>query len=213
MEQNKLSDLLKYIVSEVDDKGGFTSTIRLVKFLYLIDIEYFRIKQRLLSELNWTFYKYGPYAFEIQPAAKRLGYNLKQEEFISEKGFRGTSFHVDSYQPPPEWLNSQSQNIINQILEIWCDQDTSVLLNYVYFQTEPMLHGKRNEPLDFSYIESGSRFYELSFKDVSNRKKDELLNSIRTSSSLEDESLTKTVNLKDESYYEFIKILNSEDRY
>jgi len=39
---------------------------RLIKLLYLLDIENYKSYQRIFTELDWIFYKYGPYAFEIE---------------------------------------------------------------------------------------------------------------------------------------------------
>jgi hypothetical protein len=34
---------------------------RLVKLIYLIELEYFRLKHERLTNLDWKFYHYGPY--------------------------------------------------------------------------------------------------------------------------------------------------------
>jgi hypothetical protein len=40
-------------------------------------------------------------------------------------------------------------------LNTWGDRSTGEILDYVYFRTEPMENGIRNEPLDFSVIPEG----------------------------------------------------------
>ena len=210
MDNQKLSELIQYIISEVDDKDGYTTTIRLVKFLYLIDLEYWRTKRTLLTNLKWIFYNYGPYAFEIQNIGSKLGYNLIREEFKLANGYSGTSFHSQGYKPPPSWLDSVSQSIINRILEIWCDQDTSTLLNYVYFETEPMIFGKRNEPLDFSIVEFGSRFFDFKIKTIDKNTKDKLIQDLRDFNKSENSELIYPINIKDELYFDFIKSIEDE---
>jgi hypothetical protein len=41
---------------------------------------------------------------------------------------------------------------LNRILMDWGTKSTGELLDYVYFRTEPMEHGVRNERLDFSSV-------------------------------------------------------------
>jgi len=42
--------------------------------------------------------------------------------------------------------------ILLEVLKRWGIRTTGEILNYVYFQTEPMEAGIRNQPLDFSLI-------------------------------------------------------------
>jgi hypothetical protein len=44
------------------------------------------------------------------------------------------------------------ENILRVLLNTWAEKTTNEILNYVYFHTEPMIHGERNEILDFSLI-------------------------------------------------------------
>lgn len=213
MKKKELSEFIKFIVSEANDKGGYVTTLRLVKFIYLIDVEYYRARNKPLTNLKWIFYKFGPFAFEIQKAGKSLGYNLCSEEFVSLTGKRGKIFSVDTYQHPPRWLNQISLNVIDQILEIWCDQETSTLLNYVYYQTEPMQFGVRNKQLDFSFIEKGTRFYEFNVPKIGGEVKQNILSSIREYKEEEDIQLINPVTFKDEAYFEFLKILSSKEIY
>ena len=50
--------------------------------------------------------------------------------------------------------------MINGILHVWADMDTSELLGYVY-HTEPMIHGIRGKEIDFSILPHGTRYYEI----------------------------------------------------
>jgi len=46
----------------------------------------------------------------------------------------------------------KDEAIVRDVLNTWGSRTTAEILDYVYFQTEPMEHGIRNEPLDFSKI-------------------------------------------------------------
>ena len=48
IENIDLSNLILSIVSYVKDRGGYVTKTKLIKFLYLIDVEYYR-KNRLSS--------------------------------------------------------------------------------------------------------------------------------------------------------------------
>jgi len=45
------------------------------------------------------------------------------------------------------------ESLISNIVKQWGDADLNQLLDYVYFETEPMQEAKRGELLDFSLIE------------------------------------------------------------
>ena len=71
-----LKRLILYIVDQLQDQEGLISKIRIVKLLYLIDVEHYRKYGRTLIGLEWIFYRYGPYAFAIDSAIKELGFEL-----------------------------------------------------------------------------------------------------------------------------------------
>jgi hypothetical protein len=47
-------------------------------------------------------------------------------------------------------------------LKKWSEVDTPEILDYVYFNTEPMLSGVRSQPLDFSAIQDLPPVYKRS---------------------------------------------------
>ena len=49
------------------------------------------------------------------------------------------------------------RSIIAQLVRQWGDADINRLLNYVYFDTEPMEHATRGEILDFSTLRHPAR--------------------------------------------------------
>jgi hypothetical protein len=48
--------------------------------------------------------------------------------------------------------NFKDVAILKAVLEVWGQSPTSEILDHVYFRTEPMEHGIRNENLDFSRV-------------------------------------------------------------
>ena len=44
------------------------------------------------------------------------------------------------------------RGVIDSVYQRWAAVELQLVLDYVYFETQPMLHAKRFEPLDFSVI-------------------------------------------------------------
>lgn len=160
MNNKEIGELILYVVQQVVDSGGYTTTIRLVKFLYLIDLEHYRRFGKTLTDMKWIFYHYGPYALVLPEIGRSLGFYLEKEEFETKKGYKGRYFRIPEPQQTPGFLSYSEDSIINGLLQIWADQETPNLLSYVY-ETEPVLFGTFGEELDFTLASPGSRYYEL----------------------------------------------------
>jgi hypothetical protein len=160
MDTRQLDQLVLYIVYRAEEVGGYTTPIRLVKFLYLIDLEHQRRYGRTLTGLQWEYYLYGPYAFELPTIGTRLGFDLQREDFVNVKGHQGTLLRVPDPQDLPAGLSFGVETLVNGILRVWADQETADLLQYVY-HTEPMRQERRGDKLDFSIVPSGTHYYEL----------------------------------------------------
>ncbi len=160
MDRQQLGQLILYIVDQVDDLGGYTTKIRLVKFLYLIDLEHQRRHGSMLTGLQWTYHLYGPYAFELPAIGNGLGFDLEREEFVNVNGRQGVLLRAPGPQDFPIWLGFGIETMANNILRVWANQDTREILQYVY-HTEPMQAAQQGDGLDFSTVPLGTRYYEL----------------------------------------------------
>jgi len=149
-----LRDLIKYIVWRVEDEGGVLGITRLVKLLYLIDVEYYRRHRRLLTGLEWIFYYYGPYALEIPDILRSLDLEIPQEEKAIGKGRSLKRLKTEglleadigTLLPTPDMLS------IDRVVKRWAIEDLNGLLSYVYFDTEPMEDVLLGKPLKFDSI-------------------------------------------------------------
>jgi hypothetical protein len=160
MDRRQLSQLLRYIVATAREFGGFVTTIRLVKFVYLVDLEYQRRYGRTLTGLPWRFHHYGPYAFEFGDLSRLCGYDLEREEFVDARGHQGTLLYAPQDEEFPEGLRMTTRMIVDGLVEKWADRDTADLLDYVY-RTEPIRRGQRGAPLDWSVVPRGTRYYQV----------------------------------------------------
>ena len=119
---------------------------RLVKLLYLADLEWRRThKGEPIANLTWKFLHFGPYANEL--ADLLGGPELEVTELEQGKDARRFTFGKETEK---SGLPSEIVGLLNQLVKKWGDVQLNKLLDYVYFDTEPMENAKRYELLDFS---------------------------------------------------------------
>lgn len=146
MNRDLLRNLLLYIVDQLQDMESPISTIRLVKFLYLIDLDYYNQHGQTLTGINWFMYTYGPYFFEWSDLVKSIGFDLETEEVKTPRG------HGLVYRTRPQSLGTLSigvRGLADRVLKQRADDDLEELLERVY-DTLPVKHGVRGHPLDFT---------------------------------------------------------------
>ncbi len=160
MSNNLLRHLIAHTVAELTDMDvGFGKT-KLVKLLYLMDVENYRRRQETISGLEWRFYHYGPYAFEIDNALNELSFDIPQESFKTQRGHKGIAFRPERSLKPSlgKYVRSLSElRLVNRVIRDWGETELNALLDHVYFYTEPMKHAVRGDILDFSTVERRRR--------------------------------------------------------
>jgi len=149
MNRNLVRKLLLYIVDQFQDMGAQVSTIRLVKMLYLIDLEYYSRHGKTLTGLNWVFHYYGPYFFEVGDILRSASIDLDAREVTTISG-RGFTFKSLEEQDISKDVDFTTEQQINKILKKWALEDTQAILDSVY-NTLPIKYGKRGQPLDFDF--------------------------------------------------------------
>ena len=156
MNNHLLRHLIAHVIMKLNDTGiGFGKT-KLVKLLYLIDVENYRIRRTTISGLEWRFYHYGPYAFEIDDVLRELELDIPQDEVRTGKGHKAIVFRLSRELRPrlnDHLPSSRELRIVNTVIRDWGETELNPLLNHVYFYTEPMKHAERGDVLDFSTIQ------------------------------------------------------------
>jgi len=170
-----LAVLIPAILSYVRTRQGFTTKTKLLKLLYLLDIEAFRARRETLTRFEWVFYKYGPWAHEYD----RVLVELENSNLITLKtGGRPDmdTVFVDAVNAVP--LSNAFPSVIEElrarrIIEAWADRPTGELLDYVYFHTAPMREARRGDPLDFISVltEEPPQEYKRSISPLDDREK------------------------------------------
>ena len=156
MNNQLLRHLISHTVTELTDMGAGFGKTKLVKLLYLMDVENYRRRQETISGLEWRFYHYGPYAFEIDSVLNELSFDIPQESFTTESGHKAIAFRPERSLKPSlgKHVRSLSElRLVNRVIRDWGETELNVLLDHVYFYTEPMKHARRGELLDFLTVE------------------------------------------------------------
>lgn len=209
MSTKLLERLILYIIDKVESEGGAMSTIRLVKFLYLIDVEHYRRYGQTLTGLEWVYHKYGPYAFALPDSFARLRLDMEEEEYITLEGHKGRRFHVYVPQDITDILPFAKQVLVDRVLKWWMWEDTNVLLEHVYFETEPMQRGQRGKVLDFSTVRRDVVTEEVEFH-LDPVKVQTLRERVRqTLTDIRAEYIQVPAS-HDEAYYEAMRIMDEE---
>jgi hypothetical protein len=155
MEVTNIEKLLAAIVDWVVTRGSYVTKTKLLKLLYLFDVEYYRVHRQTFTGFRWKFFHLGPWASEFDPTLEGLvsaGVLLQQQsagEF--ETSFYKATERIDPREP---FSSVKDEVILRVVLNTWGTRSTGEILDYVYFQTAPMELGIRNAPLDFSVIQS-----------------------------------------------------------
>jgi hypothetical protein len=142
-------DILLQILTEAP-----VGKTRLVKLLYLVEVEYYRATSERLTDLMWLFHYYGPYAFELEEILAQPEFAREQIKTQGEKDV--TLFRVAEARIPYGWkLDARISLLVKKIVGEWRGKSLEELLDYVYFETEPMQAVQnRGDRLDFTVIKN-----------------------------------------------------------
>ncbi|MBM4161515.1 MAG: DUF4065 domain-containing protein [Ignavibacteria bacterium] len=169
-------DILLEILAEAREKDLSLGKTQLIKLLYLVEVEHYRETGQRLTHINWIFYLYGPYAHDLEGILADRVFERDDIKTGAERDF--ISYRIaepeKTYQ---RFVDAKVSLTVKKIVGVWGKCPLPELLDYVYFETEPMQKVKgRGERLDFETIHRSPReqIYTISAsKDA--RKKVEAL--------------------------------------
>ncbi len=154
---------LKVILAEIENQLKENkmpiNITRIIKLLYLIEVEYFKYRKKRLTNLKWRFYHYGPIPLEIYDYCKKN--NIDIDNVYTNTG------NIIKIIQMSEIYNRIIANttekryilsLISRIVKSFGNMDIKELLDYVYFETEPMKNAKRGEYLDFTKVKDEEIF-------------------------------------------------------
>jgi len=147
--------LIVYIVTKLS--GNILRTT-LLKFLYLVDLEYIRSYYRQFSDLKYIYYKNGPWDQRFYDILNKLK-NFEIQEVKHKKFNKDEEYALYYKGSKPRFTPKLPEEviiIIEKILFIFKkpnSQKSKVLkdvLDHVYKDTKPMKYATKNKPVDFS---------------------------------------------------------------
>ena len=150
--------LIKYVVWQAGEFGKAVTETRLIKYLYLIDLYHARLRNgQTLTGWPWAFVHYGPYCSEAYAAMEEAAkYGFIEENYYESKHedrdkFRLLSIDREERDEEPALAEELHIGIISPLQQIIRKHgdDTASLLDYVYYDTEPMRDAQPYQKLDF----------------------------------------------------------------
>ena len=208
--------LIAYLIDQVRDQDGTLNKTALVKLVYLVDVECYRNLGRPATGLEWRFHHYGPYSAELER-------DINDNAFIHAFGDRNSGY---GFAPSHEWRDIHAafnasfdpavRRVADRVTRQWGLEPLETLLEYVYFETEPMQDAQRGNILDFSKIrpeeKPARRSPHLSFSD-------EFIGGLRTRwdkrrrppSATEGEKTPPSEPIYDEVYEEAVGLMDDDE--
>ena len=106
---------------------------------------------------NGGFHHYGPYSAELER-------DINDNAFLHVFGDRHSGY---GFSPSSQWEEIRAafnarfdpavRRVADGVVNQWSLEGLETILEYVYFETEPMQDARRGEPLDFSRIQPEDR--------------------------------------------------------
>jgi uncharacterized phage-associated protein len=132
-QADRLQLLLRYLIQRADDEETAVTITKLVKLLYLFDVECFRVTALRLTDLHWRFYFYGPYDPAIESALSMVGLEIdehpgKTAHGRSYRAFDSRDRDAVDLDPSFDWL---ARSVIDDQWKAWADADLNKVLSHV----------------------------------------------------------------------------------
>jgi hypothetical protein len=168
-QETQLRQVILRFVEAAADRDVSLPKIKLVKLLYLLDLEAWKRKGAPTTGLDWQFFHYGPYTPTLEPVLERaegvyfnriqLQRSQSQQFAAAARMLGGADVPIENevvylYKPlrglPDEPIADPFvARIADQIAQKWAGADTEAILTFVY-GTEPISQGKKYTPVDWN---------------------------------------------------------------
>lgn len=139
-----LTGLIAYIVARSRERSITLTRTKLVKLLYLVDVERARARRDSLTGLGWVFFHYGPWAHELIPTLEEMETTM----LVARPWHDSVLYWGAGDAPDGETWPVPTKATVDRIIDRFAPLELNELLDYVYFHTAPMKHARRGEVLD-----------------------------------------------------------------
>jgi hypothetical protein len=147
-------ELALAILTRIEEREGTANKTKLLKLMYLADIENYRATGETLTGFEWLFFLYGPWSDEYDALLEQLDSegSIKLEKWSTgpiegERVSARTRVPLDSL-----GLSTNAFFRAQHLIDTWADSGIPKLLDYVYFKTEPMQDAEKMKLLDFKKV-------------------------------------------------------------
>ena len=152
--KSEAKELAVAILTRIEEREGSANKTKLLKLMYLADIENYRATGETVTGFDWLFYLYGPWSAEYDTLLEQLDSDgsIKLEKW-SEGTIEGERVSARAHiSLETVGLSTDAFFRTRRQIDIWADSGIPKLLDYVYFQTEPMQDAEKLKPLDFTKV-------------------------------------------------------------
>lgn len=139
-----LRPLIAYVVARSREREITLNRTKLVKLLYLIDVERVRSGRQPLTGLEWKFFHYGPYAFELIDTLEAM----EGSELVAQQWHDSALYRAAPGAPEGDDWYPATKSMVDNVIRRFAALDLNELLDYVYFHTGPMVDAQRGRRLD-----------------------------------------------------------------
>ncbi len=133
-----LRALVGYIVARARERRVTLNRARLVKLLYLVDVENIRTRREPVTGVEWVFAASGPHCDQLDAALAELEHGTALYRALQEDAPEGE-----------DWV-SGTRRTVDSVVERFAALPLNELLDHVHFRTGPMAAARRGDPLDMS---------------------------------------------------------------
>jgi len=152
-----LRSLIAYVVARSRERDVTLNQTKLVKLLYLVDVGRAAARRQPLTQLEWRFFHYGPYALELPETLEAM----EGHEVIVRRYHDATLYVSAPGAPSGDDWPEPTRSLVDNIVSEWAGTDLPELLDHVYFETGPMVDAQRGELLDLTKSEPRGRHVRL----------------------------------------------------
>jgi uncharacterized phage-associated protein len=162
----RIKDLLYLTAKEFCKRDNYLrlSKTKLIKLAYLAEVFFKRNTGKRLTTAKWIFWKFGPYLMEYPDILKSDAFNISDEE-----DFNPIELNPAISAP---YAEAEERAAISTAMD-FADEDLNELLDFVYFDTEPMMEAKsRGDELNFDSVRPAETYRVIKYSVNENMKKD-----------------------------------------
>jgi hypothetical protein len=138
-----LGDLAAYIVEAARGRGITVNRGRLVKLLYLVDVERVRSRRQPVTGIAWILGRQGPSAAGLDAELRQLATREKEStqwgRSVVHNAFRDPSRGDD-------WI-AGTKMLVDGVVRSYAGLDSDALSDYVDTRTGPMIDAVPGQPL------------------------------------------------------------------